>query len=67
MPGKLYQTNEVMVLLGDNWFTKRSVKQALQVAERRKQCNVCVRECMVSLGVGSSIVTCALKHPLFKG
>lgn len=37
MPGELYDTNEVMVLLGDNWFVKRSVKQALEIAERRKQ------------------------------
>ena len=41
MPGQLYDTNEIMVLLGDNWFVKRSVKQALEIAERRKQseCN----------------------------
>ncbi len=38
MPGKLYHSNEIMVLLGDNWFAKRSVKQALEVAERRKKC-----------------------------
>ena len=38
MPGKLYHSNEVMVLLGDNWFAKRSVKQALEIAERRKKC-----------------------------
>lgn len=37
MPGQLYHTNEIMVLLGDNWFVKRSVKQALEIAERRKQ------------------------------
>ena len=37
MPGQLYHTNEILVLLGDNWFTKRSVKQALEIAERRKQ------------------------------
>jgi unconventional prefoldin RPB5 interactor 1 len=38
MPGKLYHTNEIMVLLGDNWFVTRSAKQALEIAERRKQC-----------------------------
>ena len=37
MPGEVYDTNEIMVLLGDNWFVKRSVKQALDIAERRKQ------------------------------
>ena len=38
IPGELYDTNEIMVLLGDNWFVKRSVKQALEIAERRKLC-----------------------------
>ena len=39
MPGQLYHTNEILVLLGDNWFAKRSAKQASEIAERRKQCN----------------------------
>ena len=38
MPGQLYHTNEVLVLLGDNWFVKRSTKQALEITERRKKC-----------------------------
>lgn len=38
MPGQLYHTNEVLVLLGDNWFARRSAKQAIEIAERRKQC-----------------------------
>ena len=38
MPGQLYHTNEILVLLGDNWFAKRSTKQAIEIAERRKQC-----------------------------
>ena len=38
MPGQLYHTNEILVLLGDNWFAKRSAKQAIEIAERRKQC-----------------------------
>ena len=42
MPGQLYHTNEVMVLLGDNWFAKRTVSQALAIAERRKK-SECVR------------------------
>jgi len=28
MPGRLVHTNEIMVLLGDNWFVERSAKQA---------------------------------------
>ena len=38
MPGQLYHTNEILVLLGDNWFAERSAKQAIEIAERRKQC-----------------------------
>jgi len=38
MPGKMYHTNEVMVLLGDNWFAERTCRQAMDMVERRKQC-----------------------------
>ena len=38
MPGQLYHTNDLLVLLGDNWFARRSAKQAIEIAERRKQC-----------------------------
>jgi len=34
-PGKLIHTNEVMVLLGDNWFVERSAKQAIEIIQRR--------------------------------
>ena len=35
MPGKLVNTNEVLVLLGDNWFVERSAKQACDIIDRR--------------------------------
>ncbi|RVE72260.1 hypothetical protein OJAV_G00059970 [Oryzias javanicus] len=35
MPGKLVRTNEVTVLLGDNWFAKCSTKQAQAVVDHR--------------------------------
>ncbi|XP_014676418.1 PREDICTED: unconventional prefoldin RPB5 interactor-like [Priapulus caudatus] len=35
MPGKLVHTNEIMVLLGDNWFAERSAKQTIEIAQRR--------------------------------
>ncbi|XP_028307300.1 unconventional prefoldin RPB5 interactor 1 [Gouania willdenowi] len=35
MPGKLVHTNEVMVLLGDNWFAKCSTKQAQKIVDHR--------------------------------
>jgi len=35
LPGKIVHTNEIMVLLGDNWFVERSAKQASEVADRR--------------------------------
>ncbi|CAI8014734.1 Unconventional prefoldin RPB5 interactor, partial [Geodia barretti] len=37
MRGHLYHTNEVMVLLGDNWFAQRTAKQAVEIAEHRKK------------------------------
>lgn len=35
MPGKLVHTNEIMVLLGENWFVERSAKQACGIVKRR--------------------------------
>lgn len=35
MKGRIVHTNEVLVLLGDNWFAERSAKQAKEIAERR--------------------------------
>ncbi|KAM9753181.1 unconventional prefoldin RPB5 interactor 1 [Menidia menidia] len=35
MPGKLVHTNEVTVLLGDNWFSKCSAKQAQKIIDHR--------------------------------
>uniref|UniRef100_A0A8C1L7J2 Protein phosphatase 1 regulatory subunit 19 n=1 Tax=Cyprinus carpio TaxID=7962 RepID=A0A8C1L7J2_CYPCA len=37
MPGKLVHTNELTVLLGDNWFAKCSAKQANTLVEHRKK------------------------------
>ncbi|XP_010881651.2 unconventional prefoldin RPB5 interactor 1 isoform X2 [Esox lucius] len=37
MPGKLVHTNEITVLLGDNWFAKCSAKQAQMLVEHRKK------------------------------
>lgn len=33
--GQLIHTNEIMVLLGDNWFVERSAKQASEICQRR--------------------------------
>ena len=38
MPGKIVHTNEILVLLGDNWFAERSAKQAIEIIERRLEC-----------------------------
>lgn len=38
MPGKLVHTNEVTVLLGDNWFAKCSAKQAREIIAHRMSC-----------------------------
>lgn len=35
VPGRAVHTNEVFVLLGENYFVERSTKQAREVIERR--------------------------------
>ncbi|KAG0257768.1 uri1, prefoldin-like chaperone [Actinomortierella ambigua] len=35
MPGQLIHTNEVLVMLGDNWFVDRSAHQASEIVDRR--------------------------------
>lgn len=35
MPGRLIHTNEITVLLGDNWFAEISAKDAIGITERR--------------------------------
>ena len=35
LPGSLKHTNEILCLLGDNWFAERSAKQAAQIVARR--------------------------------
>jgi len=38
--GQLIHTNEIMVLLGDNWFAERSAKEASEICDRRiTRCN----------------------------
>ncbi|KAK3843001.1 MAG: hypothetical protein J3R72DRAFT_474230 [Linnemannia gamsii] len=37
MPGKIVHTNEVLVMLGDNWFVDRSAVQAAEIVERRME------------------------------
>ncbi|KAM3919563.1 unconventional prefoldin RPB5 interactor 1 isoform 1-T1 [Leptodactylus fuscus] len=37
IPGRLVQTNEVTVLLGDNWFARCSAKQAMSLVDHRKK------------------------------
>ncbi|KAI8817921.1 uncharacterized protein EV422DRAFT_198402 [Fimicolochytrium jonesii] len=37
MPGQLVHTNEVTVLLGDNWFVERSVAEAVEIIGRRRE------------------------------
>ena len=45
MVGHLVHTNEVMVLLGDNWFAERSAKQASQICQSRlKRCEQSMQE-----------------------
>ena len=36
------RTNEITVLLGDNWFAERSASQAVEIVTRRKKCTVII-------------------------
>ncbi|RWS28999.1 unconventional prefoldin RPB5 interactor 1-like protein, partial [Leptotrombidium deliense] len=39
----LHHTNEILVLLGDNWFVERSAKEASSIVQRRlKECKVAI-------------------------
>ncbi|KAI8083659.1 hypothetical protein BDF21DRAFT_492584 [Thamnidium elegans] len=37
MPGKLIHTNEILVLLGDQYYAERSAKQAVEILKRRRE------------------------------
>lgn len=37
MPGKIIHTNEILVLLGDQYYAERSTKQAIEILGRRRQ------------------------------
>ena len=37
MPGTLVHTNEILVLLGDNWFLETSAKEARRIVGRRME------------------------------
>ncbi|KAI9204961.1 uncharacterized protein BJ171DRAFT_93117 [Polychytrium aggregatum] len=37
MQGHMVHTNEIMVLLGDNWFVERSGQQAAEIIDRRRE------------------------------
>ena len=37
IPGQLYHTNEITVLLGDNWFAQVTAKQAQDIVKRRQK------------------------------
>ncbi|CAG8526795.1 8109_t:CDS:2 [Funneliformis caledonium] len=37
MPGKLIHTNEILAMLGDNWFVERSTSQAVGIVDRRME------------------------------
>lgn len=49
MPGCLYHTNEITVLLGDNWFAQVTAKQARDIVSRRQKgkainsCSIVIR------------------------
>jgi unconventional prefoldin RPB5 interactor 1 len=38
-PGRIIHTNEVLVLLGDNWFVECSAKKAAEIVSHRLKSN----------------------------
>lgn len=54
MPGKLVHTNEITVLLGDNWFAKCSAKQAQKIVDHRMKCE----------SVFETVVSCPHSKPM---
>ena len=60
MPGKLVHTNEVMVLLGDNWFAEMSAKQATGTVDRRV-----AGRCMIVVDpqLSNPLLTSSLHYP----
>lgn len=45
MPGQLVHTNEILVLLGDNYFVERSAFQAVEIVSRRLKGELSVPSC----------------------
>ena len=49
LPGRIKHTNEVLCLLGDDWFVERSAKQAAQIVERRLKGDIYIKGCFLFL------------------
>lgn len=39
MKGEIVHGNEILVLLGENYFVKRTCAQAKEIIDRRQSCN----------------------------
>lgn len=48
MPGKLIHTNEILVLLGDQYYAERSAKQAIEILGRRREGAINIEYCFVT-------------------
>lgn len=57
MPGHLYHTNEIMVLLGDNWFAQVTAKQARDIVNRRQKGEEQMFDCRHRQNNGVSCLT----------
>lgn len=58
MPGQLYHTNEITVLLGDNWFAQVTAKQARDIVNRRQKGEHWIYVVPLSHGLFFILVTC---------
>jgi hypothetical protein len=62
VPARLEHTNELLVLLGDNYFVERSATQTRGIIERRLEGVLC-RLCAVECFVGCLCSRAQLDHP----
>ena len=65
MPGQLVHTNEILVLLGDNYFVERSAFQAVEIVSRRLKGELSVPSCSTLKGELSVPSCSTLKGILF--
>ena len=58
MLGQLYHTNEITVLLGDNWFAQVTAKQARDIVNRRQKGMQYLMDTIITYCMAFTLVIC---------